>query len=315
MLLLSCLMALSSVDLETTRSSYGILIPARNSRHSKVIQTGFMLLLSCLMALSSVDLTTTRSSYGILIPARNSRHSKVIQAGFMLLLSCLMALSSVDLTTKRSSYGILIPARNSRRSKVIQTGFMLLLSCLMALSSVDLKTKRSSCGNKPPHFYFPIILSFFKFSFYSFRRIFMESTSLRTLLPHPDTPWLLNSNLFQRLQSQKTEHTYKKCEITSGDPEWNFILQLFNVQKPDNRSIAHAYCIHNAAQISHYFYKQKPESTIKPLLRIAEPLLYMKPSFASILMSSKFYVNASASMSIYVIPKTALPFTTLFNWD
>lgn len=91
----------------------------------------------------------------------------------------------------------------------------------------------------------------------------MESTSLRTLLPHPDTPWLLNSNLFQRLQGQKTEHTYKKCEITSGDPEWNFILQLFNVQKPDNRSIAHAYCIHNAAhtqQFEGYLHSQEQQA-------------------------------------------------------
>ncbi|MGZ3633913.1 MAG: hypothetical protein ACXWM7_06530, partial [Parachlamydiaceae bacterium] len=69
---------------------------------------------------------------------------------------------------------------------------------------------------------------------------------LRALLPTPETPWMVSSSLFGRLQNVN-DSNYRKCEILNQDPEWQFILQYFCAQKPTNKSIAKAYCIHNGA--------------------------------------------------------------------
>ena len=66
--------------------------------------------------------------------------------------------------------------------------------------------------------------------------------------PYPQTPWRISPNLFGRLSGQATQDSYKKQEITSQDPEYPFISHYFNHQKPTNRSIAKAYCIHNPSE-------------------------------------------------------------------
>ena len=67
----------------------------------------------------------------------------------------------------------------------------------------------------------------------------------RTLLPNPNTPWLMSQEVFQRVQLTNSTGSYKKCEITSKDPEWKFVFQYFEMQKPENRHIGRVYCIHN----------------------------------------------------------------------
>lgn len=76
---------------------------------------------------------------------------------------------------------------------------------------------------------------------------------LRPLLPNPNTPWLISPTLFQKLQG-KTHHgsPYHKTEITSQDPEWKFLLRYFEWQKPTNRSIGAAYCIHNPSHTAQF---------------------------------------------------------------
>ncbi len=68
---------------------------------------------------------------------------------------------------------------------------------------------------------------------------------LQPFLPNPDTPWMVSAGLFQRVQAANDVGGYKKCPINSSDPEWAFILRYFNWQKPHNRCIKNAYCIHN----------------------------------------------------------------------
>jgi hypothetical protein len=75
--------------------------------------------------------------------------------------------------------------------------------------------------------------------------------NLRTLLPRPETPWMISPSLFSRLQDVPGSN-YRKCEILSQDPEWEFILRYFCAQKPAGRSIARAYCIHNGALHSNF---------------------------------------------------------------
>lgn len=63
--------------------------------------------------------------------------------------------------------------------------------------------------------------------------------------PHPQTPWRISPNLFSRISQQPSSDTYKKQELLPTDPEFPFVYQYFNHQKPTNRSIAKVYCIHN----------------------------------------------------------------------
>lgn len=71
-----------------------------------------------------------------------------------------------------------------------------------------------------------------------------EVLNLRDSLPHPMTPWLISDSLYLRLQAISNPD-YKKCEVLSSDPEWTFLQVYFSAQKPTNRSIKTAYCIHN----------------------------------------------------------------------
>jgi hypothetical protein len=66
----------------------------------------------------------------------------------------------------------------------------------------------------------------------------MNPTTLRT-------PWHLSPSLYQRLPTH-SNLTYRKCPVTSQDPEWNLIHHLFQLYKPNNYSIATIYCIHNS---------------------------------------------------------------------
>jgi len=68
---------------------------------------------------------------------------------------------------------------------------------------------------------------------------------IRQFLPNPETPWLVSPQLFQRIQATQTTNGYKKCPITSNDPEWGFILRYFEWKKPTNRCIKAVHCIHS----------------------------------------------------------------------
>jgi len=73
---------------------------------------------------------------------------------------------------------------------------------------------------------------------------------IRQFLPNPETPWLVSPQVFQRIQATGITNGYKKCPITSNDPEWAFILRYFEWKKPTNRCIRAVHCIHspNATQ-------------------------------------------------------------------
>ena len=75
----------------------------------------------------------------------------------------------------------------------------------------------------------------------------LPPSHLRSLLPTPATPWMISDNLFQRLE--RVDNQYRKCEILTSDPEWQFIQQYFSFQKPANKCIGKAYCIHNGAHL------------------------------------------------------------------
>ena len=74
--------------------------------------------------------------------------------------------------------------------------------------------------------------------------------NLRSYLPESETPWHFNSNLFAKISQQpwvtstEGKPLYKKCELVLEDPEWRFLLQYFNHQKPTGLSISRIYCIH-----------------------------------------------------------------------
>jgi len=74
--------------------------------------------------------------------------------------------------------------------------------------------------------------------------------SIRQFLPNPETPWLVSPQVFQKIQATGITNGYKKCPITSNDPEWAFILRYFEWKKPTNRCIRAVHCIHspNATQ-------------------------------------------------------------------
>ena len=69
--------------------------------------------------------------------------------------------------------------------------------------------------------------------------------NLQSVLPNPETPWLISPGVYQRIQTTGNAGSYQKCEIKPSDPEWTFIQRYFEHQKPTNRSIKKAYCIHN----------------------------------------------------------------------
>ncbi len=67
----------------------------------------------------------------------------------------------------------------------------------------------------------------------------------RHLLPCSETPWRLSDTVFGRLQLQPGV-TYKVTQLTSKDPEWDFVLAYFNHQKPTNLAIKAIHVIHGA---------------------------------------------------------------------
>src|SRR5882762_3488599 len=73
-------------------------------------------------------------------------------------------------------------------------------------------------------------------------------TNLKSTLPHPETPWNISSNLFNRLKTQPSNKPFKTCEVLNTEPEFNFILKYFEHQKPPGFSIKRIICIHNPAQ-------------------------------------------------------------------
>ena len=66
--------------------------------------------------------------------------------------------------------------------------------------------------------------------------------NFRPYLPNKETPWHVSSEVFQKLLKSGGDQKYS---IKPNDPEWPFIDQCFSYQTPPNRSIKHAYCIHN----------------------------------------------------------------------
>lgn len=67
---------------------------------------------------------------------------------------------------------------------------------------------------------------------------------LSETLPNRKTPWLISESTFKKLEP--VGKSYKRCEITSNDPEWAFVHRYFDAQRPTNRSIARVYCVHNS---------------------------------------------------------------------
>ncbi|MBS0649277.1 MAG: hypothetical protein JSS10_08660 [Verrucomicrobia bacterium] len=69
--------------------------------------------------------------------------------------------------------------------------------------------------------------------------------NLKSLLPHPHTPWNFSEPLFKRVQNYTSDKSFKLCEVLNTDPELNFILKYFEHQKPPGYSIKRVVCIHN----------------------------------------------------------------------
>lgn len=68
----------------------------------------------------------------------------------------------------------------------------------------------------------------------------------RDLLPQPLTPWRLNMDLFNRIsQKGSSDKTSKICEVLPSDPECQFILKYFMLNKPEKYAIKRVVCIHN----------------------------------------------------------------------
>lgn len=60
--------------------------------------------------------------------------------------------------------------------------------------------------------------------------------------PNLGPPWMISPDLFQRVQNN-SQGEYRKAEVRPSDPEWAFIHNCFEVQKPTNRSIKIAHCV------------------------------------------------------------------------
>src|SRR5690349_2978273 len=83
--------------------------------------------------------------------------------------------------------------------------------------------------------------------------------NLKRYLPQPDIPWLISPELFKRITSQpfQQEMQYRRCQILPSDPEFAFILEYFNHDKPPHYGIKNIYCIHTGS------HTQAFESKIK----------------------------------------------------
>jgi len=70
---------------------------------------------------------------------------------------------------------------------------------------------------------------------------------LARTLAHPETPWNISRELFERMRKQESpagKH-FKTCEVQRSDPEYNFVLKYFMHQKPPGLCIRNILCIHN----------------------------------------------------------------------
>lgn len=68
---------------------------------------------------------------------------------------------------------------------------------------------------------------------------------LKNLLPYPQTPWIVSSTLFSRINLKSSELAYKVCEVLVSEPEFDFIAKYFENHKPPGYSIKKVVCIHN----------------------------------------------------------------------
>ena len=84
---------------------------------------------------------------------------------------------------------------------------------------------------------------------------------LSDTLPHPQSPWKVNFNLFNRVKSQllNSSKPFSTCEVLNTDPEFSFILKYFENQRPPGYGIRRIVCIHNPAQTGSF------ESAIKTI--------------------------------------------------
>lgn len=77
--------------------------------------------------------------------------------------------------------------------------------------------------------------------------------NLEKTLPDPNTPWHTSQGLFDRLQFQPGQtEAYTRCEVTSADPEWDFVHAYFDHDRPTNRIISRIFCIHNPASTGQF---------------------------------------------------------------
>ena len=65
----------------------------------------------------------------------------------------------------------------------------------------------------------------------------------------------MSPGVFQRIQAVNTNNFYKKCEITSNDPEWSFVQSYFASHPPENRHIGRVHCIHTPESTGAFEYQ------------------------------------------------------------
>ena len=69
-------------------------------------------------------------------------------------------------------------------------------------------------------------------------------------LENPRTPWNLHEDLFERVRDAEwttPDRTFKSCEVLPSDPEYAFVQEYFNQQRPPGSCITKITCNHNPA--------------------------------------------------------------------
>jgi len=67
-------------------------------------------------------------------------------------------------------------------------------------------------------------------------------------IPNPETPWRISPDLFAQMDKQETTLPYKKWQLQTSDPEFQFVHQYFSAMQPTNRAIKAVWCVQDSAQ-------------------------------------------------------------------
>src|SRR5262245_15072939 len=83
-------------------------------------------------------------------------------------------------------------------------------------------------------------------------------------VPFPETPWKVTDVVFSNLI---TQGPYKQCKLRPSDPESVLVLRYFLANKPTNRSIKSAYCVHNPnlSEVFQHAIPSMEEDAKKPI--------------------------------------------------